>query len=55
VSKDVGSVHQSKTVHISKEIKENFFINPSVPLLVHCMKDVAFKGKIKLKLLQLGW
>jgi UDP-3-O-[3-hydroxymyristoyl] glucosamine N-acyltransferase len=47
VSKDIGPIHQSKIVHTSKEIKENFVINPSVLLFVHCMKVNAFKGKIK--------
>jgi len=54
VSIDDGSVHQSKTVHTSKEIKENVFINPSMLLLMHSMKVNAFKGKMDLKPLQLG-
>jgi hypothetical protein len=29
VSKDVGLFHQFKIVHTSKEIKQNFFTNPS--------------------------
>jgi hypothetical protein len=54
VSKDVGSFHQSKIAQTSKEIKEKFFTNPSMLLLVHCMMVNAFKGMINLKPLQLG-